>query len=365
MNTARITPFQLTCLCFAFLSGFSTQYLLEAKLVMQDVWLANVLAVCWILLVLKVNTYVQRQYPHRNMTEIIEVLYGKWFGKLLLGYYSMNMVGLSVLSLRSISLFYTTAILPNTSPKLIMLLVVIVTTYAASLGLAAVARSVLVILPFFAVAILIIGVSLFRNVDMNPFVPQFRHGLPIMVFGTIMSYGFPFGKSVVMSYLFSEVTEQKKLFKCCSIAVVFSCAYLLLATYLSLGSLGEQLFRAATFPFFSAVQLVKFGEYIERIEITIIAIWTILTMYEIITVQYVFVKMAGRLFGLSTLKPLYIPAGAFILGVAVNSFPNPAALISYDNRILPVVSLVSAFLLPLCTLGLTLLRRQEARIPQT
>ncbi|MBO7742992.1 endospore germination permease [Paenibacillus sp. MWE-103] len=365
MNTQRITPLQLTCLCFAFLSGFSTQYLLEAKMIMQDVWMANELAVCWVLVILKINTYIQNQYPHRNMTEIIEALYGKWIGKLVLGYNTITMVGLGTLSLRSISLFYTTAILPNTSPKLIMLLVLIVTTYAASLGLSAIARSVLVILPFFAVAILVICVSIYRNVDINPFMPQFRHGIPIMVFGTMMSYGFPFGKSVVMSYLFSEVAEQKKLFKACSIAVVMSCAYLLLATYLSMGSLGENLFKAATFPFFSAIQLVKFGEYIERIEITIIAIWTILTMYEVITVQYVFVKITGRIFGLKTLKPLYIPAGAFIFGVAVNSLPNPAALVAYDTRMLPVVSLGSACLLPLCNLGMTLIRKRKAPVPQT
>ncbi|NBD23206.1 GerAB/ArcD/ProY family transporter [Paenibacillus glycinis] len=364
MIRERITPFQLGCLCFSFLSGFSTLYLLEAKLLMQDVWIANLTACLFILMLLKMNAYVQNQYPHANMSDIIDIVLGKWLGKLAHAFYLLGMLGLGVLSLRSISVFYTSAILPGTSPNLIMLLVVIVTTYAASLGLSTIARSVLVILPFFVVSIVAIGFFIYQDVEANPFMPQLQHPLPLLLYGSLISFGFPFCKSYVMVFLFSEVTHQKKLFKSCSIAVVFSCAYLLIATYLTIGSLGDNMFKTAMFPFFSSIQLVKFGEYIERIEILIIAIWTIMTMYEIIVLQYVFVQIAGRLFGMKALKPFYLPVGVFFFAVATKSFVNPAELVAYDLKILPVSVNLNAVLVPVCVFVLTLFKKRGGSVQE-
>ena len=161
-----------------------------------------------------------------------------------------------------------------------------------------------------------------------------------------------------MVFLFSEVTNQKKLFKSCSAAVLISCGYLLIATYLAIGSLGDNMFRMAMFPFFSSIQLVKFGEYIERIEILIISIWTIMTMYEIIALQYVFVNISGRLFGMKTLKPFYLPVGLFFFAVAAKSFHNPAELIHTDKQILPFSVIISSALVPVCVFIVTLIKKR-------
>lgn len=360
MNVEKITPFQLGCLCFAFMSGFSTLYLLEAKIIMQDVWIANVAATVAILLLVQLLAYIQRRFPDQNYSEIIENIFGKWIGKWVLCVYLLGITGLGVLSLRSIALFYTTAILPNTSSSSIMAIVVLVTTYAAYLGLNTISRAALIILPFFAIAMLVICVFIFDDVESNPFLPQFQHPLPLVVYSSMISFGFPFGKSHTIVFLFSEITNQKKLAKSCTIAVITSCLYLLMSTYLALGCLGENLFKSAAFPFFSAIQLVKFGEYIERIEIMIIGIWTILTLFEIIIAQYCFVKIVGRVFGAKDLSSLYFPVGAFFFAISMRSFDNPAKLLSYDIKILPFAIIVPSIIIPLILVCTIWIRKQTA-----
>ncbi|MBA2939767.1 endospore germination permease [Paenibacillus sp. CGMCC 1.16610] len=357
MKFEKISPFQLGFLCFAFMSGFSTLYLLEAKVIMHDVWIANVTAMLAVLLILKVFTYVQSQFPNLNFSDIIEALFGKWLGKFVLVFYLMGMIGLGVLSLRSISLFYNTAILPNTSPMLIMGLVLCVTTYAAFLGLGTISRSIVLILPFFIVAILIIGFLIYQDVEDNPLLPQFQHPFPLILYCAMISFGFPFGKAGVIAFVFSEVTVHKKLYKSCSIAIVSSCIYLLMSTYLSFGSLGDNMFKTASFPFFSSIQMVKLGEYIERIEIMIISIWTVLTLFEIIVVQYVFVKIIGRMFKLRDIKALYLPVGAIFLVVSSKSAVNSAELIAYDLSILPFSIILPSILIPLSMLCLVYFRK--------
>ncbi|QHW32870.1 GerAB/ArcD/ProY family transporter [Paenibacillus rhizovicinus] len=351
MKVEKISPFQLGCLCFAYMSGFSTLYLLEAKLILHDVWMANITAAVAIILLLQLLMYIQRRFPDQNFSDIIVNMFGNWIGKFVLCLYLLAMTGLGVLSLRSIALFYTTAILPNTSSSLIMAIVVLVTTYAAYLGLNAISRAALVILPFFAMAMVVICIFIFNDVELNPLLPQFQHSFPLIVYGSMISFGFPFGKTSVIVFLFSEITNQKKVVRSCAIAVILSCLYLLMSTYLSIGCLGEHLFKSAAFPFFSAIQLVKFGEYIERIEIMIIGIWTILTLFEIIIAQYCFVKIVGRIFGAKALSSLYLPAGAFFIAVSMRSFDNPAKLLSYDMMILPISILAPSILVPLALIG--------------
>jgi spore germination protein (amino acid permease) len=346
------------------MSGFSTLYLLEAKLLRQDVWMANLSATIIMIIVLGMATYVQKKHMALNMSDIIELLFGKWLGKLVLSVYLLGFMGLGILSLRSLSWFYTSAILPNTSPVLIMLLVSIVTTYAVSLGLGSIVRSVQVILPFFLAGILVIGILSVRDVDINPFLPQFQSRPSLILYGTMVSFGFPFGKSNVMAFLFSEVKNPKKIFASCSVGVAFSCLYLLMSTYLSMGSLGLNLFRTASFPFFSTIQLVRFGAYLERIEIMIIGIWTIFTLFEIIIVQHVFVKVMGTMFALKETKAFILPVGVLFLAVAAKSFRHLTDLMAYDYKILPFSIIPPVLIVNLLLVILTWVRKRKRGIQQ-
>ncbi|SDW13865.1 endospore germination permease [Paenibacillus sp. CF384] len=362
MKQEKISSFQLGCLCFAFMSGFSTLYLLEAKCLTQDVWISNILATIAVILTLVISSHIQKQFPQKNFGDIIIILLGKWIGKVLLTIFMIDLVGLGVLSVRSIALFYTSAILPNTSPNLIMLIVFIVTIYAVSLGIGTIVRSVLVILPFFIISIIVIGIFIYRDVEYNPFLPQFQHPINMYVYGTMISFGFPFGKSGVMAFLFSDVSNPKKVLLSCSVSVTFSCLYLLISTYLAFGCLGTTMFKTASFPFFSSIQLVKFGEYIERIEILIIGIWTIFTLFEIIIVQYVFVKILGRVFELKNTKSFIIPAGILFFAVAIKSFLLPTDLITYDINILPFTIIMPVVIVPIVLLVLTWLKMRKSGI---
>ncbi|WP_308639898.1 GerAB/ArcD/ProY family transporter [Paenibacillus silvisoli] len=360
MNLDKISPFQLGALSFTFMSGFSTLYLLEAQMLKQDAWMANISAVTVIIIIVYMIAYVQNKFGDKNMLDIIELLFGKWISKFIYGIYVVSLLGLGVLSLRSLSFFYITAILPKTSPTLIMFLILVVTTYAVSLGLGTIVRSVLVILPMFLILIAVICILSFRNVDINPFLPLFQKPVQQIYYGAMISFGFPFGKMGVIFLLFSEVTNKKKIFLSCSVGVVLSCAYLLTSTYLAMGSLGMNLFAASSFPFFSAIQLVKFGEYLERMEIIIIGIWTIFTLFEIIIVQYALIKVIGKLFSITNTQSFIIPMGGILLALSMNSYFHFTDLVDYDLKILPFTVIIPAVTINILIVVLTRLKKRHA-----
>lgn len=355
----QINHGQLGFLCFSFLSGFSTLFLIEAKLVKQDVWMSNLLAIVISIGVLWLLSYIQSQHPQLNMAEACEKLLGKWFAKLVLVIYLIYFLETGVLAYRAISWFYTTAILPNTSPNLLILLIVLVSSYSVYLGLGTLVRTVQLILPFFILSIGIVSLFILREVEINPFLPLFRSKLSVIVYGGMLSFGFPFGKAIVFGFLLSQVKNAKKTFVSLAAAVALSGIYLLLASYLTFGALGINLTKLSAFPFFTAIQLVKFGEYMERIEILIIAIWTIFTLFELIVLHYVFLLVIKQVFKIKETKPFVIPTGLLFYALAQISYTRMMDLAAYDFKIFPFSSLIPSVVIPVLLAIITLVRKRQ------
>ncbi|MCZ8515289.1 endospore germination permease [Paenibacillus filicis] len=355
----KITNFQFGCLCFTYLSGFSTLFLYNAKILQQDVWIANLLGVIGGIFVMWLMKYVQLQHPNKSMTEIIELLLGKWLGKAIIFFYLIDSVGLTVLTLRALSLFYMTAILPYTPPELIILMLVLVTSYAVYLGLETIARTVQLMLPLFLVSITIICVLILRNVDTNPFLPQFQSRLSDIAYGALLSFSFPFGKAIGLVFLFHRVGNLKKLMLSSSVSLILTNVYLLIAIYLTIGSLGMNLTKSAMYPFFSSIQLVRVGLYLERIEIIIIGIWTIFTLFETIVTHYWFMQIFGDVFRIKDATPFILPIGLLFFAVALRSFIRPTELDWYNYTILPFSILPPALIIPLVLAFLTLIKKQR------
>ncbi|MFD0697980.1 endospore germination permease [Paenibacillus sp. GCM10027628] len=355
----KITHVQLGCLCFGYLSGFSTLFLLEAKFLKQDVWMANVLAIAAAIGVLWLLCYVQRKHPDMKFTESCEKLLGKWIAKFAFLIYLAYFLELGGLAARAISTFYTTAILPNTPPSVLILLVLLVTSYAISLGLGTIMRTLQVILPFFILASIIISLFIFREVEMNPLLPQFQNRLTNIIYGGMISFAFPFGKTVMFGFLLSRVKNTRKMFVGGTIGIALSGVYLLWATYLTFGSLGMSLTRSATFPFFTAIQLVKFGEYMERIEITIIGIWTIFTLFELIVIQYVFTELMAHLFSIKHTRAFILPIGLLFFAISFRSFGRVTDHAMYNYEILPFSTLIPTTVIPILLACLTLIRKRR------
>ncbi|MFC5451257.1 GerAB/ArcD/ProY family transporter [Paenibacillus aestuarii] len=362
-NEDQITPFELGALCFTYLSGFSTLYLLETKVVGPDVWICHAVSLILVIGIMKLMNFIICKYPDLSLSDILMKLLGRWIGTIVLIVILKDLLGLGTLSLRSLSLFYTTAILPNTSPELLILMIVIVTTYAVSLGLGTIVRSVQIVMPVFIISMLIINIMMVKNVTINPLLPQFRSTLPELTYATLLSMAFPFGKALTLVFLFRNVKNKKKIFGTNCIVLISSSVYVLISTYLTIGSLGIHATKSASFPYFSAIQLVRIGEFLERFEIIVIGIWTILTLYEIIVVQYVYAQIMRDVFKLKHANYFIVPIGLFYFGTNVNSYESPLDIFNYDTRILPFTGLLPEFVLPVALVVLAWMKSRKKAVP--
>ncbi|MEV5029432.1 GerAB/ArcD/ProY family transporter [Paenibacillus sp. LPE1-1-1.1] len=353
----KITHGQLSCLVFCYLSGFSTLFLSEAALLKQDVWMSYLMGMTSATGMLWLLCYVQWKHPQMKMVEIFDRLFGHWVSRLVLMIYLIYIFEMQAVACRALSSFYTTVVLPNMPSNQIILLIILSTTYATYLGLGTIVRAIQITLPFFLLAILIICFFLLREMETNPILPQFQHTFSEVMYGGLLSFYFPFGKLIVFGFLLARVKNMKKIFSSSILGLILAALYLLVATYLTLGTIGIHLTGTVMFPFFSSIQMVKFGEYLERIEIIIIGMWTIFTIFEIVVLQYVFIMLLRHVFRIKNIKPFIFPIGLLFFALTQKSFLRLTDLSFYNLNIAPFSTILPVAIIPIILIIMTLLKK--------
>lgn len=289
----------------------------------------------------------QIRLPNLTMLEVFDHALGKLFSRVVLCFYLVYLLEIQGDASQALTSFYRSVVLPNTPTNSILLMLALTTTYAVSVGFHAIVRSVLLALPFFLLGIAFILLMISQDVHTNPFLPPFRHSAALIGYGGLLSFFLPFGKSIVFCFLFDRIGSGRKKMASIFAALFLAGLYLCAATYLTFGSLGMRLTSHSLFPFFSAIQLVKLGEYLERIEIMIIGIWTLFTVFEIIVLQYIFVQLFTHVFRIQRPKWFVLPIGLLFFAISERSFREVYDQDYYNSHIAPFSTLIPTVVIPL------------------
>ncbi|UHA73703.1 GerAB/ArcD/ProY family transporter [Paenibacillus sp. 481] len=354
----HISALQLGYLIFSFLSGFSTLYLLQLKIIDADAWMSILFGTCGGIVLAAMLIYIQTQYPGRQIFDYSEQIVGKWLAKLFtlwLVYYTAQ---LCILSSKALTAFYSTAIMPRTPSYVFSVSIFIVSTYAVYLGIEAIARAVQVVLPVTVISLLILNLLIFKIVDTNPFLPAFQSKFNEIVYATLFSFAFPFSKIIVFAALFGYVKHQKKLIRSSILALLLSGVYLFAATYLTLGSVGAYLSSIKTYPYFTSLSMIRIGDDIERFEISAIGFWTMFVIFEVIIAQYVVVKGLRYLFALKQSKWLNVPIALLLFAISEKSFSQSSTdIVDFEYTILPFAAVIPTIVIPIVLFLVTLVKK--------
>ncbi|OAS21540.1 GerAB/ArcD/ProY family transporter [Paenibacillus oryzisoli] len=355
----KISHIQFSCLLFGFIAGFEGLFLTEVKVLKQDVWMANVLNIGMGIGVLSLIYFVQRQYPQIDLAEICNKVLGKWVGKVMLCIYLLYNLETASGGFRALSMFYRTIILPNTHANVLIFTCAICSTYGVFIGLGSLARTNMVVLPFFLMGFLITCLFVLPEIQTNPFLPPFQSKISEVIIQGMHIFTFNFSEVITFGFLMSRVERPKKIFVSAMVAIIMSGIYMIIITYLTLGSLGFNYIKTSTFPFFTTIQLVKFGEYLERIEVILIGLWTVLTLLYVVVMQYVFTLVLANIFNIKEKRPFVFVVGLLFFAHASRSYIRTADHFTYGDTIYPVSSLLPCLILPILLAIVTVFRKRS------
>ena len=327
----------------------------EAK---QDAWIAAIISVVLSLLLIKLFVTVGKRTPTLTFVEANEKILGRFFGKIT----SIGFIILSFLSagelLYFIGIFMKTSVMPETPTMAFAFLFSIIIIYAAFLGIEVFARSAEILFPMFIIIFIFFVVCISPSVHMENLQPIMEVPAKSLFFSIIRLMGiFSFPLVILLMIFPSTVNVHKSAQKGFYIGTILGGIVLIAIITLAILVLGPANTASRTFPSYSLAQRISIGNFLQRIEVIMAAMWIISIYIKTFMFFYAGVIGISQICKIKNHRPLIFPFGMIILGLSQIVHPNIIHSDIYNRETWPIFSFIFAILLPLVLLLVAKIRK--------
>ncbi len=239
---------------------------------------------------------------------------------------------------------------------LVYLVSVLVMVY---LGIEALSRTCLLLMPLSIGALFVVFVGLMPEMEPLYLFPLLGYGIPSLI-GPLLFYtgaSAPAAMLMVLAPSFQSkaATQKVILFGIGASAIIRSMAFAVYVSVFAVTVGSEKIL-----PFFDMTRLVYINRYIQRIESLFILLWVVVGILGIAVCLYGALAIIGQLFRLPTFTPLLLPLGIIMITVA--ALPMDANQVLILNRILFIQIFAPGFVIT--TLALFLAAKLKKRRKQ-
>jgi len=327
----------------------------EAK---QDAWIAAITGVVLSLPIVKLFVALGNRTPTLTFIEANEKILGRFFAKFTtIGFIIITLLSAGEL-LYFIGIFMKTEIMPETPTMAFAFLFSIIIIYAAFLGIEVFARSAEILFPIFILIFIFFVIFIVPSIhieNLQPIMETPKKSLFFSMIRFISLFSFPL--AVLLTIFPSTVNVQKSAQKGFYIGTIIGGIVLITMITLSILVLGPTNTASRAFPSYSLAQRISIGNFLQRIEVIMAAMWIISIYIRTFMYFYASVIATKHLFKIKNHRPLIFPLGMIILGLSQIVHPNIIHSNIYNREIWPLFSFVFMILLPLVLLLVAMIRK--------
>ncbi|MFB9276696.1 GerAB/ArcD/ProY family transporter [Cohnella cellulosilytica] len=325
----------------------------------EDAWIGALVSLAINLLMVLLYIAISRRYPDLTWFEIMEAALGKPLGKLATCLYLFYFLILAGTLLGNLGFFLTSEILVDTPIEAIQVLFLVAVVFAARLGIAVFARVGELLFPWIVFFSLCLILALLPHTEWTYIQPVLENG-----WGPVLRAGFHtamFQELVVLMAFLPLTKERRRAERSYFRAAGLGGLLLTIVVLLSVLVLGVQQAANSTFPAYALAKTIFLGEFIQRIEGALIALWIL--SFFVKTMLLTFAQLQGlkTLFGLRSYRHLIYPLAALILIVAWNTYIDSVYVAEIIQKVWANYSFVHLVLFPVLILAVGLCRRQGRR----
>ncbi|MGE7950970.1 GerAB/ArcD/ProY family transporter, partial [Lysinibacillus xylanilyticus] len=324
----------------------------------QDAWIATIIGVGLSFLLVKLLVTLGDQTPTLTFTEANEKILGRFFGKLTaMGFVLFTFFGAGQL-LYFIGNFMSTEVMPETPSMAFSLLFAIIIIYAAFQGIEVFARLAEILFPMFILILIIFAVCtspLINFENVQPILETSKKSIFISVIRFMSIFSFPL--AVLLILYPSAVNVHKSAQKGFYIGTFIGGIVLIIIVTLCILVLGPSLTSNRTFPSYALAQRVSIGNFLQRVEVIMAAMWVISIFIKTFMYFYASVIGIAQICKIKDHRPLIVPLGMIVIGFSQIIHPNIVHSNTYNNEIWPLFSGLFAILLPIVLLIVAKIRK--------
>lgn len=216
---------------------------------------------------------------------------------------------------------FITAILPNTPPSVVALVLMAVVVYAAHHGLEPASRANVILVPLILAAFVAILALSLRDGRRDWLFPLWGPGPLPLAATAAASLGF--SAEIILLAVHGYALRPAGLFRrACIPALLLAFAALAAAVAVYVGVFGVEGAQQQPFPFYSLARLLYLGRFFQRSEAIFVLFWALTAMVYLCVVLHAAAVTAAATLAVPYYRPLLFPLAllAFAFGLLPRNF---------------------------------------------
>ncbi len=323
MRKDSITYTQAVFLLVQFLFG-SSVVLGVSSIAGQDAWASLLIATAMMVPLLLVYARIMRLYPETDLFDILEILFGKIFGKVLIALITWYALHLCSLVVRNFTEFMQIVAFPETPQLPMMISLILVTAYLAISGVNILGKWSMIMLPIVALTVILTIVMATVDMDFTNLQPILANGFQKILLGGYQILTFPFAETVLFLGVAGSVRKEINPYKMYGFAILTGSFILMLIILRNITILGSPMISASYFPSYVTARILHVSDFLTRVEGTITMNFLLSGIVKITLCLIVAAKGISKLFAIDDYKRMIMPTS--MLAVALCAIVYKSAM---------------------------------------
>jgi spore germination protein KB len=362
VESGKISASQLMILTTLFTVGSAVLIVTSglAEYAKQDAWLAALIGNGIGLLLVWLYMNIVKRLPDKNLLEMVEIIFGKWFGKIIGLYLLVTLFfGGPATVLYYLGDFMRTQILNETPIEAIHLLFGAIVIMGMRLGLETIARTAELLFPWFLFFFVVLTCLSLPNINIEHVQPVMTEGLKPVFSATLLYISVTFLIDIIF-LMFGPVyiRDKQNTGKALLAGVMIGGFMMFTIVALSLLVLGPDLTAGNLYPTYVLAKKINIGNFIQRLEAVIAIVWFISLYFRVTIYMYAIMLGIRQIFNLKNVRPLALPLGMILIASSFIVYPNFGYRQIWDKETWVPYTLSLGILLPLLMLAGCLIRKK-------
>ncbi|MBW9151697.1 endospore germination permease [Clostridium estertheticum] len=346
MKNEIISERQATILIILFVIG--TSFLngsgIQAK---QDAWIAIIIAISWSVILLLMFCRILSLYPGKDLFDILQIIMGKWIGKIISVLMILFVFHDGALILRSMSEFTNILIFNDTPPMVSMFFFIILIIWSSKAGIEVLGKWS----EFFIWIVFIIFLTIFvlciSQMNISRLKPILNNGVTPLLKGAFSSFSYPFGETVVFTMVFSNISKVKSYKKIFIVGLLIGGGLIFFATLGDILVLGSNTISRVYFPTPMVTTLINLGDFLQRLELTVVIQFLVCVFVKISICTFAVCNGISKVFGFDDYKFTATPVALLMLAFSLFVYKSTIEMSSWTVYIWPYYSFCFEVIIPL------------------
>lgn len=360
-STISAIQFLFSVACYVQASSLLTG--MVSSVAKHDSWLIEIFAYLAGLPVLLMYILLAKKFPHCNLIEINDHVFGNIAGKVVSCFYLWFFLTLTALNLRDLGDFTRQTIMSSTPNIIILVTFILLCAYAVLHGFNVVTRYGAFFSLVYVVTLLIVFFLTFRLMRFENFLPMLQMPAKSYLQGTNMLLTIPLGEIVAFLMITPTVDiDKKKIGRYFFLGYTLGSLTLLFVFLLDTAVLGN-LLDFYILPSFETLRMVGLTQTLSRMEILFAINIMVLLFFKISILLYVTVLATAQICKLKSYRHILLVVCAVVVPYAILVYPSTVEHATSGRTVEPVFWLLFEIILPLLTLILAYLRKLPRKEP--